>query len=110
MNALRVWIPLVAFVVAVARAENTNNLPTGSVTGNTIPSSASNTAASTSLTIDGVTYQDVRWGRLTPATVTIYHKTGIAAIPLEKLPPELQKLFALMERVGSHPAQGLLLH
>ncbi|MGA2222659.1 MAG: hypothetical protein ABSH21_12955 [Verrucomicrobiia bacterium] len=93
MNALRVWIPLVAFVVAVARAENTNNLPTGSVTGNTIPSSASNTAASTSLTIDGVTYQDVRWGRLTPATVTIYHKTGIAAIPLEKLPPELQKRF-----------------
>jgi hypothetical protein len=52
-----------------------------------------NVAETTTLTIDGVTYQDVRWGRLTPSTATIYHKTGIATIPLEKLPPDLQKRF-----------------
>ena len=33
----------------------------------------------------------MRWGRVTPATVTIFHKTGVATIPLGKLPPDLQK-------------------
>jgi hypothetical protein len=47
----------------------------------------------TKITIDGVTYEDVRWGTVTPATVSIFHSTGIASIPLEKLPPELQQRF-----------------
>lgn len=46
-----------------------------------------------SLTVDGEKYEQVRWGNATPSTVTIYHKTGIAAIPLEKLPAELQQHF-----------------
>ena len=54
-----------------------------------------------SLTIDGFTYQDVRWDRLTPAAVTIFHKTGVATIPLSKLPPELQKQFGYDPRVAA---------
>jgi hypothetical protein len=50
-------------------------------------------SATTNLTIDGVQYENVRWGRVTPATVTIFHKTGVASIPLGKLPPDLQKKF-----------------
>jgi hypothetical protein len=45
------------------------------------------------LTVDGVTYNGVRFGRATPATVTVFHSTGVAMIPLAKLPPELQKQF-----------------
>src|ERR1035438_10605145 len=45
------------------------------------------------LTIDNVQYENVRWGRVTPATVTIFHRTGVAAIPLWKLPPDLQTKF-----------------
>ncbi len=44
-----------------------------------------------SVTIDGVVYEDVRIGRVTPPTVTIYHKKGIATVPLAELPPVLQK-------------------
>jgi hypothetical protein len=47
----------------------------------------------TTITVDGVTYEDVRWGTVTPSAVSIFHKTGIASIPLEKLPPELQQQF-----------------
>jgi hypothetical protein len=45
------------------------------------------------LTVDGVTYSNVTWGAVTPATVTIFHKTGVAAIPLEKLSADLQQRF-----------------
>ncbi len=45
------------------------------------------------LTVDGITYHNVRFVHPTPATVTIYHSTGVATIPLAKLPPELQKQF-----------------
>ncbi|MGD1020473.1 MAG: hypothetical protein ABSA12_14265 [Verrucomicrobiia bacterium] len=45
------------------------------------------------ITVDGLTYSNVTWHTVTPATVTIFHQTGVAAIPLEKLPPELQKQF-----------------
>ena len=46
-----------------------------------------------SLTIDGVTYQNPRFDRITSTTVTIFHSTGIATVPLAKLSPELQKQF-----------------
>lgn len=45
------------------------------------------------LTVDGVRYEQVRWGSATPRAVTIFHKSGVASIPLEKLPPELQQHF-----------------
>ena len=47
----------------------------------------------TTLTVDGVIYSNVTWGAVTPATVTVFHETGVGTIPLEKLPPELQKRF-----------------
>lgn len=47
----------------------------------------------TSITIDGVTYENFRWGTVTPTTVSIFHRTGVGTIPLEKLPLELQKQF-----------------
>lgn len=45
------------------------------------------------LTIEGVTYHDVRWGTVTPSDVSIIHSTGVLTMPLEKLPPDLQKRF-----------------
>jgi hypothetical protein len=45
------------------------------------------------LTVDGVTYNGVRFGRATPTSVTIFHSTGVATVPLAKLPPEFQKQF-----------------
>jgi hypothetical protein len=45
------------------------------------------------LTVDGVTYSNVTWHTVTPATVSIFHQTGVATIPLEKLPPQLQRQF-----------------
>lgn len=51
------------------------------------------TETNLTLTVDGVTYNDVRFGRVTPASVTIFHATGVATIPLAKLPPELQRQF-----------------
>ncbi len=45
------------------------------------------------LTVDGVTYNNVRFGRATPASVTVFHSTGVATIPLEKLTPQLQQQF-----------------
>jgi len=57
-----------------------------------LPDSAPNTnaIALATFSIDGFKYEEVRWGRITPATATIFHKTGVATIPLEKLPPEWQ--------------------
>jgi hypothetical protein len=59
----------------------------------TFAEDAATNSASINLTIDGVQYENVRWGRVTPATVTIFHKTGVASIPLSKLSPDLQKKF-----------------
>ncbi len=44
-----------------------------------------------SLTIDGFTYENPRFERVTTNTVTVFHSTGVATIPLAKLPTELQK-------------------
>jgi hypothetical protein len=63
---------LVAFTVSFA--EETNALPT-------------------KITVGKETYEDVRWGDVSSSTVTIFHKFGVARIPLEKLPPELQERF-----------------
>src|SRR5437879_2376248 len=73
MNFLRVAVLFFVFAAA-SRAGETNTLPT-------------------KITIDGVTYEDVRWGTVTRSAVSMFHKTGIATIPLEKLPPDLQKQF-----------------
>ena len=45
------------------------------------------------LTVDGVTYYDVRFGRVTPNSVVVFHSTGVATIPLERLSAELQQQF-----------------
>ena len=45
------------------------------------------------LIVDGVTYSNVTFTTATPTTVSIIHQTGAVIIPLEKLPPELQKQF-----------------
>ncbi len=74
MNRLCVCILFSVFAVIAARAEETNTLPG-------------------TITVDGLTYSNVTWHTVTPATVTIFHQTGVASIPLEKLPPELQKRF-----------------
>jgi hypothetical protein len=45
------------------------------------------------LTVDGITYSNVTFGTVTPASVKLRHSTGIASIPLEKLPADLQQRF-----------------
>jgi hypothetical protein len=74
MNVFRVAVLLLVFGVVVSFAEETNTLP------NTI-------------TVDGVTYSNVTWRTVTPITVSIFHETGVASIPLEKLPTDLQQRF-----------------
>jgi len=94
MNPLRVCILILVFAVIAARAEETNTPTTAGATSNAVPSGVTSNVAPSTITIDGTTYQDVRWGRLTPSTVTIFHRTGIATMPLWKLPPDLQKQFS----------------
>lgn len=50
-------------------------------------------AADTNLTItvDGVTYRNVRFQSTNEVSVTLFHSTGVATIPLKKLSPELQR-------------------
>ena len=52
--------------------------------------------------------RDVRWERVTPTTVTIFHKTGVATIPLEKLPSELQRRFGYdPNKIAERKAEAL---
>jgi hypothetical protein len=93
MNRLRVCLLFFAFTAIAARAEQANAPAPVTVTSNAGLTSVTSNALPTSITIDGTTYEEVRWQRVTPSTVTIFHKTGVVSIPLEKLPPELQKRF-----------------
>lgn len=45
------------------------------------------------LTIGGTVYTNVTWGTVTPATVTMFHNTGVSVVPIEKLPDEWQQRF-----------------
>ena len=45
------------------------------------------------ITVDGITYSNVTFGAVTPATVKVFHSSGIAVLPLAKLSPELQQRF-----------------
>jgi hypothetical protein len=74
MNLFRLSALLLAFAVVPCFAKETNSLPS-------------------LVTVGTVTYSNITWGTVTPATVTIIHSTGVAAIPLESLPPKLQKRF-----------------
>jgi hypothetical protein len=65
---------LVLILAATSLAEETNTLPA-------------------TITVDGITYSNVTWRTVTPATVSIFHQTGVASIPLAKLPLGLQQRF-----------------
>jgi hypothetical protein len=93
MNAVRFLILFLVFADAYASGQQTNTATATNIPTNATSTGTTNNAAPSSITIDGTTYEDVRWGRLTPSTVTVFHKTGIATIPLAKLPTELQKHF-----------------
>ena len=55
------------------------------------------------VTVDGVTYSNVTWGAVTPATVKISHSAGIAVLPLAKLPADLQQQFGYdPEKMTTH--------
>lgn len=45
------------------------------------------------ITVEGVTYSNVVFGSVTPLKVKIRHSSGVAQLPLESLPPELQQRF-----------------
>jgi hypothetical protein len=66
--------------------------------GQTAPTPVSTNQAASALTnvtvtVDGVRYENARLQVVNPATVKIWHSTGIAVVPMAKLPPELQKQF-----------------
>jgi len=71
MNALHVIFILLAITFATCNADDTN----------------------LTLIVDGVTYSNVTFGTVTPLSVSIRHSSGIARLPLAKLPPELQQRF-----------------
>lgn len=61
------------------------------------------TETNLTLMVDGVTYSNVTFGTVTPSSVTIFYRSGVARIPLEKLPAELQKQFGYdPERAKTH--------
>jgi hypothetical protein len=89
MNIFRVAVLFFAFGVVASFADETNTLPS-------------------TITVDGITYSNVTWRTVTPATVSIFHETGVATIPLEKLPPDLQKQFGYdPQKAANYVAQGL---
>ena len=89
MNVFRVTVLLFAFGVVASFAEETNTLPS-------------------TITVDGITYSNVTWRTVTPATVSIFHQTGVASISLEKLPPELQARFGYdPQKAANYRAQEL---
>ena len=45
------------------------------------------------LRVEGLTFSNVTFGTVTPATVTIFHSTGVALVPLAKMPAKFQKQF-----------------
>ena len=71
MNAFRASFLVFAFTVVASRADETN----------------------LTLTVDGVSYSNVTFGTVTPSGVNIRHSTGIARLPLAKLPADLQQRF-----------------
>ena len=78
MNVSRIVVLLFAVGIIAAHADETN----------------------LTLTVGGVTYSNVTFGTVTPATVKIFHSSGIVRLPLAKLPPDLQ------QRFGYDPAQA----
>ena len=93
MRILRFSFLLCNCAAVAAMGQDAGTPAPAAVSSNAVPESGASTVASNTVTIDGTTYYDVRWGRLTPSTVTLYHSTGIATMPLATLPPDLQKKF-----------------
>jgi len=93
MNAVRIFVLFLVVADANAFGQQTDTAIATVIPTNPATTSITSNAANSSITIDGTTYEEARWGRVTPSTVTIFHKTGIATLSLAKLPPELQKQF-----------------
>jgi hypothetical protein len=113
------WLALAASVFAetnltlTAHAGETNT-PAASTT-NAPPSAVTSNALPDTITINGTTYSNVTWHSVTPTTVTIFHQTGVATIPLAQLPPEVQKQFGydsvkVKEFEDSQKAKGLIIY
>lgn len=81
---MKLLLSLSLLILANVCLAQTNSTPSAAQTTNQLPDK---------ITVDGVTYEKVRWQKPTPASVEIFHKSGVATIPLEKLPKELQERF-----------------
>lgn len=104
MNALRLAVLIFGFAVVKTTAQQANAPKPASSTNvvtpatgitNTIAFKAATSTSETNLvlTIDRETYSNVTFYSVTPATVSIRHSSGLATLPLWKLPPDLQKRF-----------------
>ena len=94
MNRWTIGLLSLFLTAFISRAADSNTSAFVDATAHT------NAIAPSSFTIDGFTYENVRWGRITPSTATIFHKTGVATVPLEKLPRDLQ------EKLGYDPIKA----
>jgi hypothetical protein len=59
--------------------------------------------ARVSFTVDGVTYQDVHFGEKHGDSVDVFHSAGVRSIPMEKLPPEIQKQLGYRPKKAAKP-------
>lgn len=59
------------------------------------------------LVIDGVTYSDVRFETNTATSVKIRHASGVARVPLAKLPADLQARFNYPPKKAAPPVTNL---
>lgn len=50
-------------------------------------------ASGEDLKVNGKRYENIRWGTATPVEVVLFHKEGVARLPLAQMPPEIQQKF-----------------
>ena len=59
--------------------------------------------------IDGTIYENVKWGKVTAAYVSFFHKRGVTKVLLSELSPALQERFNYVGgeiRIKSKPDRG----
>ncbi len=61
--------------------------------------------AGNALTIDGETYEEVKYVNASASKITLRHKRGIASLPIEKFPAEVQRRFGYNPQKAEEEAQ-----
>jgi hypothetical protein len=78
-----IWILSLVLAIVPARSEEISSTVPATVASNAAGLSLTNDTASNRITIDGVTYDEVRWGNVTPSTVIRLAFAGVAGSRLQ---------------------------